>query len=87
VRPCNAAGRQLDGFLARIAGVLEIAPPGYPTEKRPREMNFRRPDVVIGTKDGESVEGFLRNVEPDKMAELRETRKYHIRCRAGKDGI
>jgi hypothetical protein len=79
VRPCNAAGRQLDGFLARIASVLEIAPPGYPTEKRPREMNFRRPDVVIGTKDWESVEGFLRNVEPDKMAELRETHKYHIR--------
>jgi hypothetical protein len=79
VRPCNAAGRQLDGFLARIASVLEIAPPGYPTEKRPREMNFRRPDVVIGTKDWESVEGFLRNMEPDKMAELRETRKYHMR--------
>ncbi len=42
-------------------------------------MNFRRPDVVIGTKDWESVEGFLRNVEPDKMAELKETRKYHMR--------
>jgi hypothetical protein len=42
-------------------------------------MNFRRPDVVIGTKDWESVEGFLRNVEPDKMAELRETHKYHVR--------
>ena len=36
-------------------------------------MNFRKPDVVIGTKDWESVERFLRNVEPDKMAELRET--------------
>jgi hypothetical protein len=36
-------------------------------------MNFRRPDVVIGTKDWESVEGFLRNVQPDKMAEMRET--------------
>jgi hypothetical protein len=79
VRPCNAAGRQLDGFLARIASVLEIAPPGYPTEKRPREMNFRTPDVVIGTKDWESVEGFLRNVEPDKMAELKEKRRYHMR--------
>ncbi len=55
VRPCNAAGRQLDGFLARIASVLEIAPPGYPTERRPREMNFRRPDVVIGTKDWEAA--------------------------------
>ena len=42
-------------------------------------MNFRRPDVVIGTKDWESVERFLRNVEPDKMAELRETHKYHVR--------
>jgi hypothetical protein len=87
VRPCNAAGRQLDGFLAKIASVLEIAPPGYPTiappghptEERPREMSFRRPDVVIGTKDWESVEGFLRNVEPDKMAEPKEKRKYHMR--------
>ncbi len=42
-------------------------------------MNFRTPDVVIGTKDWESVEGFLRNVEPDRMAELREMRKYHMR--------
>jgi hypothetical protein len=42
-------------------------------------MNFRKPDVVIGTKDWESVERFLRNVEPDKMAELRETHKYHAR--------
>jgi hypothetical protein len=63
VRPCNAAGRQEDGFLAKIASVLEIAPPGYPTEKRPREMNFRKPDVVIGTRDWETVERFLCNVE------------------------
>ncbi len=62
MRPCNATGRQLNRFLAKIANVLEIAPPGYPTEKRPREMNFRKPDVVIGTKDWESVERFLRNV-------------------------
>jgi hypothetical protein len=27
VRPCNAAGRQEDWFLAKIASVLEIAPP------------------------------------------------------------
>jgi hypothetical protein len=79
VRPCNAAGRQQDGFLAKIASVLEIAPPGYPTEKRPREMNFRKPDVVIGTKDWESVERFLCDMEPDKMAGLRETHKYHAR--------
>ena len=26
VRPCNAAGQQEDGFLAKIASVLEIAP-------------------------------------------------------------
>ncbi len=38
VRPCNAAGRQEDGFLAKIASVLEIAPPGYPTMRRPREL-------------------------------------------------
>ncbi len=50
VRPCNTTGRQEDGFLAKIASVLEIAP-GYPTERRPREMNFRKPDVVIGTRD------------------------------------
>jgi hypothetical protein len=33
VRLCDAAGRQQDGFLAKIASVLEIAPLGYPTEK------------------------------------------------------
>ncbi len=79
VRPCNAAGRQEDGFLAKIASVLEIAPPEYPTERRPRELNFRKPDVVIGTRDWETVERFLCNVEPDKIAGLRETRKHHVR--------
>ncbi len=42
-------------------------------------MNFRKPDVVINTKDWESVERFLCNVEPDKTAGLRETHKYHVR--------
>jgi hypothetical protein len=79
VRPCNAAGRQEDGFLAKIASVLEIAPPGYPTERRPRELNFRKPDVVIGTRDWETVERFLCDVETDKTAGLRETRKHHVR--------
>ncbi len=79
VRPCNAAGRQEDGFLAKVASVLEIAPPGYPTERRPRELNFRKPDVIIGTRDWETVERFLCNVEPDKIAGLRETRKHHVR--------
>ncbi len=79
VRPCDAAGRQQDGFLAKIASVLEIAPPGYPTERRPREMNFRKPDVVIDTRDWETVERFLCNVVPDKMAGLRERHKYHVR--------
>jgi hypothetical protein len=79
VRPCNAAGRQEDGFLAKIASVLEIAPPGYPTTRRPREENFRRPDLVIGTRDWETVERFLCDVGPDRNAELRETRKQHIR--------
>ncbi len=79
VRQCDAAGRQQDGFLAKIASVLEIAPPGYPTERRPRELNFRKPDVVIGTRDWETVERFFCNVVPDKMAGLRETHKYHVR--------
>ncbi len=79
VRPCDAAGRQEDGFLAKIASVLEIALPGYPTERRPRELNFRKPDVVIGTRDWETVERFLCNVEPDKIAGLRETREHHVR--------
>jgi hypothetical protein len=59
--------------------MLEIAPPGYPTERRPRELNFRKPDVVIGTRDYETVERFLCNVEPDRIARLRETRKHHVR--------
>ncbi len=79
VRPCNATGRQEDGFLAKIVSVLEIAPPGYPTTRRPREENFRRPDVVIGTRDWETVERFLCHVGPYRSAELRETRKQHIR--------
>ncbi len=79
VRPCNAAGRQEDGFLAKIASVLEIAPPGYPTERRPQELNFRKPDMVIGTRDWETVERFLCNVEPDEIAGLKETRKHHVR--------
>jgi hypothetical protein len=79
VRPCNAARRQEDGFLAKIASVLEIAPQGYPTTRRPRELNFRKPDVVIGTRDWETVERFLCNVEPDRNARLRETRKHHVR--------
>ncbi len=79
VRPCNAAGRQEDEFLAKIASVLEIAPQGYPTTRRPREQNFRRPDVVVGTRDWEAVERFLCNVGPDRNAELGETRKQHIR--------
>jgi hypothetical protein len=79
VRPCNAAGQQKDGLLAKIASVLEIAPPGYPTERRPRELSFRKPDVVIGTRDWETVERFLCNVETDKIAGLRETRKHHVR--------
>jgi hypothetical protein len=67
-----------DGFLAKIASVLEIAPPGYPTIRKPHEENFRRPDVVIGTRDWEAVERFLCDVGPDRTAELRETRKQHI---------
>ncbi len=42
-------------------------------------MNFRKPDVVIGTRDLEAVERFLCNTVPDKMAGLRETHKYHAR--------
>ncbi len=79
VRPCSTAGRQEDGFLAKIASVLEIAPPGYPTTRRPRELSFRRPDVVTGTRDWEAVERFLCSMKPDRNAEFRETRKHHIR--------
>ncbi len=79
VRLCNAAGRQEYGFLAKIASVLEIAPPGYPTMRRPRELNFRKQEVVIGTRDWETVERFLYNVEPDRNAGLKQTRKHHIR--------
>jgi hypothetical protein len=42
-------------------------------------MNFRKPDMVIGTRDWETVERFLCNMVPDKMAGLRETHKYHVR--------
>ncbi len=59
--------------------MLEIALPGYPTTRSPREENFRWPDVVIGTRDWETVERFLCDVVPDRNAELRETRQQHIR--------
>jgi hypothetical protein len=71
VMPCNVGGHQEDGFLAKIASELEIAPPGYLTTRRPCEENFRLPDVVIGTRDWEAVERFLCNVRPDETAELR----------------
>ncbi len=79
MRPCDAAGRQEAGFLAKIVSTLEIAPPGYRMTRRPREEDFRRLDVVIGTRDWEMVERFLREVGPDETAELRETRKQHVR--------
>jgi len=79
VRPCNAAGWQEDGFLAKIASVLEIAPPGYPITRRPREENFRLPDMVISTRDWEAVKRFLCEVRLDETAGLRETRKQHVR--------
>jgi hypothetical protein len=63
----------------RSQAYWRLPPPGYPTEKRPREMNFRKPDVVIGTRDWEAVERFLCNMVPDKMAGLREAHKYHVR--------
>jgi hypothetical protein len=85
VRPCNAAGRQKDGFLAKIASVLEVAPPGYPMTRRPREEDFRRPDVVIGTRDWETVERFLCDVRPDETAGLRKTHKQHV-CIVLQDG-
>jgi hypothetical protein len=71
VRPCNAAGRQEDGFLAKIASTLGIAPPGYPMVRRPCEENFRRPDVVIGTRDWDAVERFLCDMgsEGDRAAD------------------
>ncbi len=34
---------------------------------------------MIGTRDWETVERFLCNVEPDKTAGMRETRKHHVR--------
>jgi hypothetical protein len=79
VRPCNAAGWQEDGSLAKIASVLEIAPPGYSMTRRPCEENFRWPDVVIGTRDWEAVERFLCNMRPDETARWRETHKQHVR--------
>ncbi len=66
-------------FLAKIARVLEIAPPGYPTTRRPREESFRRPDVVIGTRDWGAVERFLWDMGPNEITGSKETRKQHIR--------
>jgi hypothetical protein len=79
VRPCNAAGRQEDGFLAKIASSLEIPPLEYPMVRWPREENLRRPDVVIGTRVWDTVERFLRDMGSEATMRLTETRKQHVR--------
>jgi hypothetical protein len=73
----GAAGRWVPRQDCKRVG--DCPPLGYPTERRSRELNFRKPDVVIGTRDWETMERFLCNVEPDKIAGLRETRKHHVR--------
>jgi hypothetical protein len=47
--------------------------------RQPPKEKFRRPDVVIGTRDWETVERFLRDVGPDETIRLIETRKQHVR--------
>ncbi len=43
---------------------------GYPTTRRPRELNFRKPDVVIGTRDWETVEiSLLRGTGQERRTE------------------
>ncbi len=79
VRPCNSTGWQEDGFLAKIASPLEIVPPGYPMVRRPREENFRQLDVVIGTRDWDAVERFLRETGSKGIARQTENRKQHVR--------
>jgi hypothetical protein len=78
VRPCNAAGWQKDGFLAKVASTLEIAPPGYAMVRRPREEDFRRPDVVIGTRDWDAVERFLRDLEPGETVRPGAIHRQHV---------
>ena len=78
-RPCNAAGRLKDRFLAKVASVLEIAPPEDTMTSRPREKDFRRPDVVIGTRDWDTVERFLRDPKSGETVRPRAVRRQHVR--------
>jgi hypothetical protein len=68
VRPCNSAGRQKEGFLTKVASTVEIVPPEDMMMRQPREKDFRRPDVVIGTRDWDTVERCLRDPESGETA-------------------
>jgi hypothetical protein len=47
--------------------------------RRPREKDFRRPDVVIGTRDWGMVERFLRDPESGETMRPRAACKWHVR--------
>jgi hypothetical protein len=84
-RQCNAAGRQEDEFLAKVASTLEISPPEYAVVRRPHEEDFRRPDVVMGTRDWDTVQRFLRDLESGETVRPTAVRKQHV-CIVLQDG-
>jgi hypothetical protein len=79
VRPCSDTGRQEEGFLARILSTGEIMPPEDTMATWPQEKDFRRPDVVIGTRDWGLLERFLR--DRWMYPELEETLQPGAVCR------
>ncbi len=74
VRLCSETGRQEEGFLAKVASTLEDTMMTWP-----REKEFRRPDVMIGTRDRGLLERFLHDRWMDP--ELEETLRPGAVCR------
>jgi hypothetical protein len=83
VRMCSDTWRLADAFLAKIASTLEIILPEGMMATRPREGDYRQPDVVIGTRDWSLLEGLLRNrwMDPnlEEALRMRSAYRWHIR--------
>ena len=89
VRPCSDTGWLGGAFPAKIASTLEVMPSDGTMATRPREKDYRWPDVAMGTRDLSLLEGFLcdRWMDPDpaEVLQPRPVYRWHI-CIALRDG-
>jgi hypothetical protein len=79
VRPCSSTGRQEHGFLAKVASTLEVMPPENAMMTWPREKDYRRPDVVVGTRDWSLLVKFLRDEWMEETLWPGAVCRWHIR--------